>query len=84
MSENNSLKNLLSNLLEDSLKKSEYMSAVVASFTNLAKQTSKLAEMMVRVHERLDEHEQIMLMMSERKKEPDYSLKTQEKFSKPN
>jgi hypothetical protein len=79
MTTSNSLKSLLSNMFEESLKSSEYVSTLVIGVTNLVKQTTKLAEMMVRVQERLEEHERALLFLTEKHKKVD-SL---DRFSRP-
>jgi hypothetical protein len=63
------------------------MSTIVIGITSLVKQTTKLAEMMIRVQEKLEEHEKVMIFLTEKHKREDASSlfsKPSEKNSKPN
>lgn len=84
----NTLKGMLQSVLEDTLKNSDHVNTLISGLTSLAKQTTKLAEMMIRVQEKLQEHEKVMMFLMEQHDKKEASVghfrKPPEKSSKPN
>ena len=91
MTQKSTFKSFLEKAFDESLESSTFMQKVVDSITIVANETKKVAELMLRINDRLNQHEKIILMLldvqnEKQKKEQyvDHVSKSKEGSSKPN
>jgi hypothetical protein len=85
MSAKDGLKLMIDKFIEDALHSSNYMKLLTKNLTLIATETKKLAEFVLLVNDRLNQHEQLLLKLTSQQKEPvSYLDKTDKKSSKPN
>lgn len=89
-----SLKSFVGKMFEESLQASEFMSKIIDNVGKMAVETKKMADLLLKVNERLNQHERVILTLldlhnererKEKEKNVDYtSVKSAEKPPKPN
>jgi|APGre2960657404_1045060.scaffolds.fasta_scaffold323677_2 hypothetical protein len=90
----NSFKSFLGKVFEDSLSSSEFMKKIIDNVTTVAAETKKIADLMLKMNERLNQHERVILTLldlhnererKEKEKNADHAnVKLKEKQEKPN
>jgi len=87
-----SLKSIVNKILEDSLRTSTFISSLVNNFSKMAEETKKIADLLLKINERLNQHEDVILTLvklhDERVKKErniDYvEIESKQKPNKPN
>lgn len=94
MTSNGGFKSFLGKVFEDSLSSSKFMKKIIDSVATIAAETKKIADLMLKMNERLNQHERVILTLldlhnererKEKEKNADYAnVKSKEKQEKPN
>ena len=91
MTSKNSFKTLLEKVFDESLESSKFMNKIINNVTLMATETKKIAELLMRMNDRINQHEKIILMLLDAQNEKDkkekivdYVMKPKEGSSKPN
>jgi nucleoside-triphosphatase THEP1 len=91
-----SLKSFVSKMFEESLRASEFMSKIIDNVGEMAVEIKKVADLLLKTNERLNQHERVILTLlnlhnererkeKEKEKNVDYTnVKSAEKPPKPN
>jgi len=89
MNSKSGLRVIIEDFFEDSLASSSLTKKMLQSISLIANETKKIADALITINDRLNQHEQVILklvnMQVEKKdKQADYTLKPKEGPSKPN